>query len=58
MFSTARRMRVTQDRILEQVVFPLATLVICVAEPNVRFQRKLRPLRRDPQADRDAGLGA
>lgn len=51
-------MRVTQDRILEQVVFPLATLVICVAEPNVRFQRKLRPLRRDPQADRDAGLGA
>lgn len=42
MFSTARRMRVTQDRILEQVVFPLATLVICVEEPNVRFKRKLR----------------
>jgi len=41
-FATAKRRRATQARIVEQVVFPLATTVVCVEGDNAPFKRKLR----------------
>lgn len=45
-FPTARRMRATQDRIIERVVFPLATAVLCVEGGNAGIGKKLRKVTR------------
>ncbi|MDL1859783.1 hypothetical protein FBR04_01970 [Betaproteobacteria bacterium PRO7] len=41
-FTTAKRMRATQDRIIERVVFPLSTAVLCVEGGNARIGKRMR----------------
>lgn len=41
-YTSAKRMRATLDRIIEGVVFPTSTAVICVEGRNVSIRRKMR----------------